>query len=464
MPMVTEPAQTKLTESPLESIGPLDTKVVQSLPKMTEGCRVPVYLDIQKTFVPAEIVSIRELDGVYEFYIHYPPPSSSSTSSASSNNTQEVPVIPQPRTVPPSTTTKNTAASSDISAGNTTTFFLSDDADSLNSDLSRAATLPSLTNFPAATSATIAPTKARGNGNTHQSGAHSVTKVKNINLIHLGRYFIKPWYFSPYPEEFTTCPVVYICEFCLKYCKDLDALKRHRTKCTLIHPPGNEIYRNGTISFFEIDGRKNKTYAHNMCLLAKLFLDHKTLYYDTDPFMFYILTEFDAQGFHIVGYFSKDKESSEDYNLSCILTLPPYQKKGYGHFMIEFSYTLSKLEGKIGTPEKPLSDLGLLSYRRYWSEAILEALLKHRPNDGESDYPSLSINDLSEITAIKKEDVLAALQNLNIIRYQQGSYVLSITKDLFDNYQDKRRLRVDTKCLFWTPKIATKPANQFQTK
>ncbi|CAF4486130.1 unnamed protein product [Rotaria socialis] len=485
MPMVTESAQTKLTESPLESIGSLDTKVVQSLPKMTEGCRVPVYMDIQKTFVPAEVVSIRELDGVYEFYIHYvnfnrrldewvtvdkmnlkelAPPSSSSTSSASSNNTQEVPVIPQPRTVPPSTTTKNTAASSDISAGNTTTFFLSDDADSLNSDLSRAATLPSLTNFPAATSATIAPTKARGNGNTHQSGAHSVTKVKNINLIHLGRYFIKPWYFSPYPEEFTTCPVVYICEFCLKYCKDLDALKRHRTKCTLIHPPGNEIYRNGTISFFEIDGRKNKTYAHNMCLLAKLFLDHKTLYYDTDPFMFYILTEFDAQGFHIVGYFSKDKESSEDYNLSCILTLPPYQKKGYGHFMIEFSYTLSKLEGKIGTPEKPLSDLGLLSYRRYWSEAILEALLKHKPKDGESDYPSLSINDLSEITAIKKEDVLAALQNLNIIRYQQGSYVLSITKDLFDNYQDKRRLRVDTKCLFWTPKIATKPANQFQTK
>ncbi len=73
----------------------------------------------------------------------------------------------------------------------------------------------------------------------------------------------------------------------------------------MIHPPGNEIYRNGTISFFEVDGRKNKTYAHNMCLLAKLFLDHKTLYYDTDPFMFYILTEFDAQGFHIVGYFSK---------------------------------------------------------------------------------------------------------------------------------------------------------------
>jgi len=84
-----------------------------------------------------------------------------------------------------------------------------------------------------------------------------------------------------------------------------EKLNFFKTKCTLIHPPGNEIYRNGTISFFEVDGRKNKTYAHNMCLLAKLFLDHKTLYYDTDPFMFYILTEFDSQGFHIVGYFSK---------------------------------------------------------------------------------------------------------------------------------------------------------------
>lgn len=72
-------------------------------------------------------------------------------------------------------------------------------------------------------------------------------------------------------------------------------------KCNLKHPPGNEIYRKDSISFFEIDGRKNKTYAQNLCLLAKLFLDHKTLYYDTDPFLFYIMTEQDNRGFHIVG-------------------------------------------------------------------------------------------------------------------------------------------------------------------
>lgn len=113
-----------------------------------------------------------------------------------------------------------------------------------------------------------------------------------------------------------------------------------QTKCNLKHPPGNEIYRKDSISFFEIDGRKNKVFAQNLCLLAKLFLDHKTLYYDTDPFLFYIMTVTDERGYHIVGYFSKEKESTEDYNVACILTMPPYQRKGYGKLLIEFSESI----------------------------------------------------------------------------------------------------------------------------
>ena len=61
---------------------------------------------------------------------------------------------------------------------------------------------------------------------------------------------------------------------------------------------------------FEVDGHKNPTFCENLCYLAKLFLDHKNLYYDVDPFLFYILTEQSEAGHHIVGYFSKEKESS----------------------------------------------------------------------------------------------------------------------------------------------------------
>lgn len=117
-----------------------------------------------------------------------------------------------------------------------------------------------------------------------------------------------------------------------------------QSHCQWKQPPGKEIYRRSNISVYEVDGRDHKVsklvrleqpenvpqlrsetvqfrfwflvdvfqscvhsqiYCQNLCLLAKLFLDHKTLYFDVEPFIFYILTEVNKHGAHIVGYFSK---------------------------------------------------------------------------------------------------------------------------------------------------------------
>lgn len=102
------------------------------------------------------------------------------------------------------------------------------------------------------------------------------------------------------------------------------------------------------------------------------------------------------------------------YNLACILTFPCVQRKGYGRFLIAFSYELSKKEEKGGSPEKPLSDLGAVGYRSYWAHTILTVLKEYGSDD-------ISIMDLTKITSILPEDVMSTLNMLGLLHYNIGN-------------------------------------------
>ncbi|XP_032099174.1 histone acetyltransferase KAT8 isoform X3 [Sapajus apella] len=229
----------------------------------------------------------------------------------------------------------------------------------------------------------------------------AITKVKYVDKIHIGNYEIDAWYFSPFPEDYGKQPKLWLCEYCLKYMKYEKTYRFHLGQCQWRQPPGKEIYRKSNISVYEVDGK-----------------DHK------------------------------EKESPDGNNVACILTLPPYQRRGYGKFLIAFSYELSKLESTVGSPEKPLSDLGKLSYRSYWSWVLLEILRDFRG--------TLSIKDLSQMTSITQNDIISTLQSLNMVKYWKGQHVICVTPKLVEEHlksaqYKKPPITVDSVCLKWAP-------------
>ncbi|XP_074449095.1 histone acetyltransferase KAT6B isoform X2 [Larus michahellis] len=282
------------------------------------------------------------------------------------------------------------------------------------------------------------------------------TSGRYPSVIEFGKYEIQTWYSSPYPQEYARLPKLYLCEFCLKYMKSKNILLRHSKKCGWFHPPANEIYRRNDLSVFEVDGNVSKIYCQNLCLLAKLFLDHKTLYYDVEPFLFYVLTKNDEKGCHLVGYFSKEKLCQQKYNVSCIMIMPQYQRQGFGRFLIDFSYLLSRREGQAGSPEKPLSDLGRLSYLAYWKSVILEYLNCHHEKQ-------ISIKGMSRATGMCPHDIATTLQQHSMIDKREDRFVIIRREKLISSHMEKLKANprineVDPESLRWTPLLVSNAA------
>lgn len=123
---------------------------------------------------------------------------------------------------------------------------------------------------------------------------------------------------------------------------------------------------------------------------------------------------------------------------------------------------LSKVEQKTGSPEKPLSDLGLLSYRSYWLYAITEFILQYydyRSYDDLKRYLNKDVNlhcslsQLVEKTRIKKEDLISTMTSFGIARQTATGTQIILSLGMIEKYfKDKdRRRHVDSKYLCWQP-------------
>lgn len=279
--------------------------------------------------------------------------------------------------------------------------------------------------------AALNPVSEREEGNElvnrMEQAREEFTKVKNVDKITFGNVQLDAWYFSPFPGKFgQNVANMYMCPHCLKYCRRRDQYREHLASCDWTVPPGKCIYRDkaGEVAVHEIDGLANVGFCQRLCLLGKLFLDHKTLFFDVAPFYFYVIT---YRG-ELAGFFSKEKPlRGSVFNLACIMCLPHHQRRGIGRFLIALSYELSRREGKPGGPERPLSDLGQVSYRSYWTQAIVQYVASVRTE------PVVRVEDVSKATGIQSDDVIFTLKEHGMHNHWKGEHKVNMDAPTIDS-------------------------------
>jgi hypothetical protein len=120
--------------------------------------------------------------------------------------------------------------------------------------------------------------------------------------------------------------------------------------------------------------------------------------------------------------------SWDNNNLACILIFPPWQRKGLGALLMGISYEISRREGLLGGPEKPISELGKRGYKRFWAGEIARWLLSLAPSASKPPNPEeeqdtnqeqeietvVDIDHCSQATWISPEDCLLVLREMGL--------------------------------------------------
>ena len=307
--------------------------------------------------------------------------------------------------------------------------------------------------------------------------------TRNINYVLLGDLRFKTWFYSPYPPELlnppapgtptTTAttyhttsaipkheppvtPLLHVCRHCFRYTPSSKDYQAHIKLCqSKDGPPGDKVYDWDGYSVWEVDGETESLFCQNLSLFAKLFLDHKSVFFDVGGFTYYILTYTPSPTTlskksnsksrfaisrvrdhepnpHILGFFSKEKLSWDANNLACILIFPPHQHLSLGRLLMSVSYKLSGWEwegGVIGGPEKPLSEMGRRSYSRFWEERVARFFLGgSRDADGYRVFDNrgtkkggkrrkreeMTVKEIGERTGMLAEDVATAMRGMGV--------------------------------------------------
>ncbi|KAL5596766.1 uncharacterized protein BROUX77_006714 [Berkeleyomyces rouxiae] len=306
---------------------------------------------------------------------------------------------------------------------------------------------------PAAPEATATLTAAATPQSAAPSTARGLHADRNIDTVVLGDLCFRTWYAAPYSKELLGAgsgsgggggsggtggglggrrrqkPLLerlYVCPYCFKYAREVLPWARHVEVCGgAAAVPGRKVYVHprregeaGEWSVWEVDGEKDSLFCQNLSLFGKLFLETKSVFFDVHNFNFFLLvfTPPASRGSapRITGFFSKEKMSWDNNNLACILVFPPWQRKGLGALLIGVSYEIARRERVLGGPEKPISDLGLKGYRRFWAGEIARWLLTINAAHG-AGPPLVDVDRCSRDTWITPDDCLATLRDMGVV-------------------------------------------------